>query len=291
MNPESESPSLPIATYNICQGGYHRHCDRGIPPRFGLINEGVRKLESSIVGLVDTNGWMDLYTNFEIALLLNHKYAKSILLNDIHGKPYDKRVGLTVASDIPMTCETIRIHDRNALVTTVVFNGRPVEIATVYLRFPEDGGKINELRMRQTEELVRQLKQSSNDQIVMGDLNTIPDQENQVMRQFLNFVFRNFPALIPKMIRYQSDVIHSGPLEVLKQSGFTDAENDHQHHPTFPTKLLNWPVPGPFMCLDYIFTRGENIKVIDISSPKGVIYDYASDHFPKKGRIVTNPTA
>lgn len=263
--------SFSAATLNVRAGGFVDYSGTiDCPPRISAIQKAVTLTGASVVGLIDTFRWRELYTTDELCALFGYPQAFHI---DMDCEVVDSRVGLTVLGGKNLIgCEAVRIHDRNCLRVDLKVDGRPVCLYVIYLT-SLSGAR----RRRQTEALLEYIDARPQvPTLIMGDLNTLRPESFIGPARLLNSVLRLLPSVPAPLGRFAEafELTHTEALSLLREAGFSD-EMRGMPAATFQQRVLGLDIK---LALDYCLSR--HIEVKDCTVLRGKPYEAASDHFP-----------
>jgi endonuclease/exonuclease/phosphatase family metal-dependent hydrolase len=156
--------------------------------------------------------------------------------------------------------EKIRLFNRNAIKTEVVFEGKLVDIFSIYL-----DDMSEDIRLEQIKSLFKLINKNK-PTIFMGDLNTMDIDDKAVL-----------PNLGIELKNILKDMSRGEVIKFIKNNGFIDANIDRLK--TVPTKLFPIKIDKAILRLDYIF-YSQNLKLRNFEVLIGEIFDKTSDHFP-----------
>ena len=274
---------MKIASYNIMSGGFNTYTyDVNDPNRLDLLKKTLNNIDADFIGLVDTFRWKDIFSENNLKNIFNYKYAFCINSED---KWVDPNIGSTILTNLPLKeVKSFRISTTNCIKAVVEFNGKLIDIYTVYLNYLYESR-----RMEQIKYLLGKAKKKNS--IIMGDLNSVaPEDKNELKKNFQKFIdthpkFKkrnDYDYYIEKMNGlYKTQVIPT-----IRKSGFKDADRKYSN-PTAFTKLYGHDVPVSIFRVDYIL-HTPDIKINNYIVMKGGIFEKASDHYPIVGEFQLN---
>jgi len=168
---------MEILSYNIMSGGLKDYSDMSNKPeRLELLKETIVKEEADFVSLIDTHRWTEIYTVDDLKNIFGYKNAFLVKLDDerLIKKGHDN--GITVLTNLEVkNFEKIRLFNRNAIKTEVVFEGKLVDIFSIYL-----DDMSEDIRLEQIKSLFK-LIDKNKPTIFMGDLNTMDIDDKTVL--------------------------------------------------------------------------------------------------------------
>lgn len=262
-----------IASYNIMSGGFNAYdYEAPKPERLDLLRDAIAALSAEVIGLVDTFRWDDIFRPEDIRNLFNYKYVYCINLNDMRLKATGHNNGLTLMSNIPMTCRTIRIETRDAIEAILQFRNRRITLFLIYL-----DDLSEDIRLVQIKEIIKKARDSPNDVILMGDLNSLKRNELDELEKPLQEFYRDNQATERVLRPVIEDMKKGEVVEALEKAGFKDpGENSY---PTVPTKLFPAITSRPFLRLDYCF-HSPSLTVRSLPLGDDRMFQMVSDHLP-----------
>ena len=253
---------MKVLSYNIMSGGFGDYGNMGtVPERLELLKEVISQEKADFVSLIDTYRWTEIYKSDDLKNIFGYKNAFLVKLDDerLIEKGHDN--GITVLTNLEVkNFEKIRLFNRNAIKTKVVFGGKEIDIFSIYL-----DDLSEDVRLKQIENLF-ELIDKNRATIFMGDLNTLDVNDKTVIPKANSYLDKVFEEMS------QGKVIN-----FIKENGFVDS--DVEKLKTVPTKLYPIKLDAPIFRLDYIFynqyLKSKSFKVL-----MGEIFDKTSDHFP-----------
>jgi endonuclease/exonuclease/phosphatase family metal-dependent hydrolase len=277
-----ENQSARFAEWNIKSGGFkeYTHDREAKPTHLSLIQQAIGLLDADFISFIDTFRWDELYSSDDLRRLFGYTYVENVSLGDERLQKLGHDNGVAVLTRLPVAdSEVIRMHNRNALLTTICLNDQPVDVVTLYL------DDVNEeTRMFQIRALLSHLR-VSRPTILMGDLNTMDTKELQKSRSLIKAISTKHKEvtrlLWPKLLSLQEGTV----IPLLRAHGFTDAATEHV--PNVPTTLLGKEIKHPVFRLDYIFCT-DSINCSPTEVVFGDIFQKSSDHYPIMCAVSTN---
>jgi len=105
---------LSVGSLNVCSGGFNGYDNVSKhPSRLEAIQAAVKAMNASVVGLIDTYRWVELFSAADLRRLFGYARAFS---SSLACEVVDSRVGLTVLGDERLIeCVPVRIYDRDCL--------------------------------------------------------------------------------------------------------------------------------------------------------------------------------
>lgn len=267
----SQRKHLRVAAYNILAGGFKDYSyELPSPERLGLLQEAISSLDADVVGLVDTFRWEEIYPQEKLRQLFGYQYAKVINLEDerLVQKGHNNGVGLLSNITVKKS-RILKIHNRNALLSTLNIHGSLVDVGVVYL-----DDLSEDVRLQQIQSLVSQLN-SERPVILMGDFNTMDKRELKRSMSVVGKLKTGVKEhLWPKLLNMGQGLV----VNYLRSQGFKDGATNPM--PTAPTKLIRpATLKEPLVRLDYVWHRG-SVGVGNVRVAREPIFDKASDHYP-----------
>jgi endonuclease/exonuclease/phosphatase family metal-dependent hydrolase len=268
-----ERQTTRLAEWNVESGGFDGYDAISPAPRFiPEIVKGVRSFHADFVTLIDTFRWDSLYSTEQLQTMFGYKHAYCINLNDDRLKKLDHNNGITVFSNFDtVEFQTISLGTRDAIKTSVKIGDKPLDIYSVYL-----DDVAEKRRMKQVATLIKSIEQGKH-AIIMGDLNTIADQDVG----FVQKTFQRIDRYLPRRLKHrfysvESKIAHRGTSQLLESHGFVDAAAHGKS--TTPTKKF-YQLIAPFLRFDYAFST-PNIAIASTRVVRGTLFDRTSDHYP-----------
>ncbi len=267
-----------IASYNVMIGGFDNYKSTSLmPERLDKLKEAIKEINADFIALDDTFRWVEIFSDKDLCQLFNYSSAYHINMDDVR---VDKRVGITVMTNLPNpNFSTLRLGTRNCVKTTI-HDSKPLDIYSVYLDDLKEETRLNEVSY-----LLKDISPLGNS-IILGDLNTTRPEGVSESKKLLNDLLITNPLLIfKKVLDYLSyfrpvfrDMFKAEVMSRLRQQGFKDARPINSFSPSAPTPLYHG-VKNPIVEIDHILastgTVTSNFQVL-----RGGIFDQASDHYP-----------
>jgi len=253
---------MKVLSYNIMSGGFKDYNDMSsVPERLEMLKEIIKKEKADFVSLVDTHRWTEVYTPDDLKNIFGYKNAFLVKLDDerLIKKGHDN--GITVLTNLEVkSFEKIRLFNRNAIKTEIIFDGREADVFSVYLDDMSEDTRLEQIKSLFS--LINKNKAT----VFMGDLNSLDKSDESII-----------PSINFDLDKVLKDMGRGEVIKFIKGNGFIDTNMDKLK--TAPTKLFPIKVDKPILRLDYIFhnqfLEAKNFEVLN-----GEIFNKTSDHFP-----------
>ncbi len=272
-----------IAAYNIMSGGFNSYISTtNRPERLGLLQEAIQNIKADFIGLLDTFRWVEVFNTQDIKRLFGYKEVFHINLDDVR---VDKRVGITVLSNLPMRkFQTVSLQIRNCVKTEIKFKNKVLNVFTLYL-----DDLSEKVRLQQTKVLLNQAGKSST--ILMGDFNALrPEDVIQTKAKFnalleANPSFKERKDYETYFIPVFKGLCLAKVIPLIHSSGFIETNSEKTQH-TCPTPLL-LNTKSAILKLDHMF-YSPDLRIDNFQVLTGDVFDKASDHYPIVGEVSFN---
>lgn len=253
---------MKVLSYNIMSGGFNDYGDvSNVPERLDLFKEIIDQEKADFVSLIDTYKWTEVYTPDNLKNIFGYKNVFLVKLDDkrLIKKGHDN--GITVLTSLEVkSFKKIRLFNRNAIKTEVVFKGKEIDIFSVYL-----DDLSEDTRLEQIKSLFKLINKNKAT-VFMGDLNSLDKSDETII-----------PSINLGLDKVLKDMGRGEVISFIKEKDFNDSNIDKLK--TVPTKLFPIKIDKPILRLDYIFynqyLKSKNFEVLT-----GEIFDKTSDHFP-----------
>lgn len=182
-------PGFSIATLNVRAGGFTNYSgSESVPPRLPQIREAVATIDASVMGLIDTFRWRELYTAADLRESFGYANVFHI---DMNCEAVDPRVGLCLlAQDSLVDVRPVRLYDRNCVRALIQINGTLTQFYVAYLT-----SFSGQRRRQQVEALLRDADTRPKvPTLIMGDLNTLRPERLAWPVRMLGRVKRSLPS-------------------------------------------------------------------------------------------------
>lgn len=268
--------SIEILSWNILSGGFKDYgSDEKRPGRIDGLARAIKDLRPDVVSLVDTHKWIETFTVEEIKEIFNYAQAQMTNLEDQRLITKGHENGITVLSQVEKTqFQTFRLATRNAIKTRV----SDIDIFCVYLDDEDENTRVQQVKA------ILELVDTDKPTIIMGDLNTIDNNDLAKAKEDLDVLSQRFPVPMKSKESALNEMKKGEVGRILKENGFTDLGAGGGN--TFPTKLFPLAIDRPILRLDYVFAN-RLIKLEQFMVLTDNKYENLSDHYPLLLRVST----
>jgi hypothetical protein len=265
-------PNLTVATLNVRAGGFTDYSGaEAVPPGLGAIQAAVAETGASVMGLIDTFRWREVYSVEDLRTLFGYPYVVRIDMNCARVNP---KVGLTLlGGDCLVDYEPVRIYDRDCLRALLQVGGKTAQLYLTYLT-SFSGAR----RSRQVAALLEHANAYSDiPTLIMGDLNSVRPERLAPPARWVANARQQWPWLDRRTLGPLTELyelVDTAAISALRAGGFKD-ELAGQRMETFHQRMFGLELR---VAVDHCFSRGIPVKSCQIL--RGKTYQAATDHYP-----------